>query len=184
MKYFIGFMITIGLLILLIILLMRGGGDTVKPKTTKTLASYSSTNAEVSFLNSGPINAASEHNQILITVDRDYVTYRQLIGYDGQVVVTRRFKNTQNAYNNFLSALGRAGFTKGRIAENLLSEKGFCPLGQRFVFEMNQGTEQIQRYWATNCGNPKTYLGNLSVTISLFQAQVPNYVDLSQNVQF
>lgn len=183
MKYFIGYLITIGLLILLIIFLMRGGGgDQPAVETTKTLASYASTDAEVSFLNEGPINAASEHEQILITVDQDYVTYQQIIGYDGHVTATKRFNNTQNAYRAFLSALGHAGFTKGDKDESIQNEEGRCPTGHRYIFEMNEGTEQIQRTWATNCAGVKTFLGSVDLTITLFQAQVPNYSTLSQNV--
>lgn len=183
MKYFIGYLITIGLLILLIIFLMRGGGnDQQAPVTDKSLASYASTDAEVSFLNEGPINAASEHEQILITVDQDYVTYQQIIGYDGRVVMTKRFSNTQNAYSAFLSALGHAGFALGDDNESLQNEKGRCPTGHRYIFELNEGTDQIQRTWGTNCSGAKTFLGNQSLTITLFQAQVPNYSTLSQNV--
>ncbi len=182
MKYFIGYLITIGLLILLIIFLMRGGNDRQAPTTEKTLASYASTDAEVSFLNEGPINAASEHEQILITVDRDYVTYQQIIGYDGRVMMTKRFSNTQNAYSAFLSALGHAGFTMADDKESLQNEKGRWPTGHRYIFELNEGTDQIQRSWGTNCGSAKTFLGNQSLTITLFQAQVPNYNTLSQEV--
>ena len=182
MKYFIGYLITIGLLILLIIFLMRGGDERQAPTTAKTLDSYASTDAEVSFLNEGPINAASEHEQILITVDRDYVTYEQILGYDGHVVVKKRFNNTQNAYSAFLSALGHAGFTQGDDDESLQNEKGRCATGHRYIFELNEGTDQILRTWGTNCGGAKTYLGNQSQTITLFQAQVPDYNTLSQNV--
>lgn len=182
MKYFIGYLITIGLLILLIIFLMRGGNDQTAPVTTKSLDSYASTDAEVSFLNEGPINAASEHQQILITVDQDYVTYKQIVGYDGHVVMTKRFANTQNAYSAFLSALGHAGFTRGDSNESLQNEKGLCPLGHRYIFELNEGTDQIQRTWATNCAGSKSFLGNIGLTITLFEAQVPGFSTLSSNV--
>lgn len=175
-------MITIGLLFLVIILIIRGGGNNPQV-VTRTLASYASTGSEVSFLNDGRINAASLHAQVLITVDAQKVTYRQLVGYDGQVVSTRHFANTQNSYSVFLSALANVGFAKGLAKKSIASEKGVCPLGQRYVFEMNQGSDQIIRSWATSCG-VRTYNGNPSATIQLFQAQVPGYQELTQNVQF
>ncbi len=182
MKYFIGYMITIGLLILLILFLIRGGNNPGAPHTTKSLASYATTDAEVSFLNEGPIVAASEHRQILITVSRDTVTYQEIAGYNGHVIVTRNFSNSQNAYSQFLSALGHAGFTKIDNAEALQNEKGLCPTGHRYIFELNQGTKQLERGWSTNCGGARSYLGNTDLTITLFQAQVPDYSTLSQSV--
>lgn len=177
-------MLLIALLILLIVLIIRGGNSDQPVIPTKALASYSSTDAQVSFRNDGRINAASLHRQILITVDRDYVVYKQLIGYDGQVVMTKKFANTENSYNVLLSALGHAGFTRRDEDPALQNEKGYCPLGQRYIFEMNEGTKEIQRSWGTSCGGgPKTFLGSLNTTITLFQAQVPNYSTLSNNVQ-
>lgn len=176
-------MLLIALLIFLIALLVFGRPDQAPVVPTKDLASFSSTDAQVSFRNDGRINAASEHRQIQITVDRKYVVYKQIAGYDGQVAMSRRFANTQNAYNVFLSALGHAGFTRRNEDKALANEKGYCPLGQRYIFEMNEGAQQLQRSWATSCGEPKTFLGNLQTTISLFQAQVPNYSSLSSNVQ-
>lgn len=184
MRYFIGFMLLIALLILLIVLLITGGGrDDKVVIPPKELASYSSTDAQVSFRYDGRINAASLHRQILITVDRDYVVYKQLAGYDGQVILTRKFANTENSYNVFLSALGHLGFTESDDDPALQNEKGYCPLGQRYIFEMNEGAEQLERSWATSCGGTKTYLGALTTTISVFQAQVPNYSQLSSTVQ-
>lgn len=183
MRYFFGFLITIGLLFFVIILIMRGGGNDTQV-TTRTLASYASTGSEVSFLNDGRINAASLHTQVLITVDAEKVTYRQLVGYDGHVVATRHFANTQNAYSAFLSGLANVGFAIGLGEEgSTASEKGVCPLGQRYIFEMNEGSKQILRSWSTSCGT-HTYKGNASSTIQLFQAQVPGYQELTQNVQF
>lgn len=182
MRYFVGFMLLIALLIFLIVLVVmgRGGGPAIP---TKTLASFSTTDAKVSFLNDGMINSASEHRQILITVDRDYVVYKELIGYNGRVAASRKFNNTEVAYNNFLSALGHAGFTLINKDPALQNEKGYCPLGQRYIFEMTEGSEQLQRSWATSCGDPKTFLGSLQVTIDLFQAQVPQYQELTANVE-
>ena len=47
------------------------------------------------------------------------------------------------------------------------------PLGDRYVFELSQNGQNIQRYWTTSCGTPKSYLGAQTLTISLFKAQVP-----------
>lgn len=181
MRYFIGFLVTLGLIILLIVLLLSGGG---KSKVrAKTLPSYASTDAQASMLIDGPVNADSLHQQVRITVDRDNVTYEQISGYDGQVVNTQTFSNTENSYNVFLHALQHAGFTLKSNNPAIQDDTGYCPLGDRFIFELNQDGNNLQRSWASNCGNPKTYLGSLDLTMTLFEAQVPGYEDLAAGLQ-
>lgn len=184
MRYFLAFLIALLLIFWLIFLIFRGGNNKPKvPSTTKALTSYASTNAEVRMTIDGPINAAQIHQQVRITAGRDDVTYEELKGYNGDVVNQRHFSNTQEAYAVFLSALNHAGFTQGTKDPVLKDERGYCSLGDRYIFELIQSGQDIFRYWATSCGNPKTYLGALTLTISLFKAQVPNYTDLTQNVR-
>lgn len=178
MRYFLGFLIAIGLIILVIILIFRGPSKPKVPATSKPLDSYVSTNAEVIMTTDGPVNAESLHQQVRITVERNNVTYEQINGYGGNVANQKVYANNADAFENFLKALSKAGFTRGNNDKALADEKGFCPLGRRYVFELTQGTQTLERYWATSCGNPKTYLGNLNLTLNLFQAQVPDYNDL------
>lgn len=179
MRYFLGFLITIGLLILLIILLFRGGDKPKVPSTSRTLDSFASTAAEVSLTTDGPINAESIHSQTRITVSRDEVTYERLRGYNGDVTDTKRYANTQEAYKVFLLALKRAGFTQTDTDPVLKDERGYCPTGSRYIMALENEGKNIVRSWATSCGKPKTYLGNVSLTLTLFQAQVPDYNKLT-----
>jgi hypothetical protein len=181
MRYFFAFLATLVLIFLLIFLLFRGGGNPKIPLTIKTLHSYASTDAEAQLTIDGPINADLNHQQVRIRVNRDDVTFEQLQGYDGNVINTQSYANTENAYTNFLFALARSGFTNGNNDPNSSDERGFCPQADRYVFQLRQDGKDIERYWATSCGNPKTYLGSLNLTLSLFQAQVPNYTELTQN---
>lgn len=186
MRYFIGFLVVIGLLIALILLLFTGGGGNgqpKKPKTPMSLADYASTDAVVRLSIDGPINANENHNAIRITVGQTDVTYQQIQGYEGTVVNQQVNANNQSAYSNFLYALGHVGFTQGDNSKALANEKGRCPLGRRYVFELIDGNgHDIQRYWATSCGGTGTYKGLLNSTIQLFQLQVPNYNNLTTNV--
>jgi hypothetical protein len=181
MRYFLGFLITIGLLILVVVMLLRGGQNN-RQIITRSLTKYSQTDSQVSFVREGPVNAASLHRQIKITVDRRHVVYQEIHGYDGRVANTKTFTNTPNSYNAFLSGLERAGFTRGNIDPALANVIGRCPLGQRYIFGLDQDDKQIQRFWATSCGGQRTYLGNLNGTINLFQNQVPNFSVVSQKV--
>jgi len=197
LRYFIGFLVTIGLIILLVVLLFSGGGDNngngsqnggnqpatgSKPKTVDDLAAYASSDAVARLTIDGPIVADQNHQAVRITVGQDDTTYEQISGYQGSVVKQQSFVNNQNAYSNFLYALGRAGFLKGDDSKTLANEKGYCSTGNRYVFELIEDGNDIQRYWATNCGNPKTYKGNLNLTLTLFRAQVPGYNDLAQDL--
>jgi len=172
-----------GLILLLIILLFRGGGKPKVPVTSKTIDSYATTNAETILTIDGKVNAASLHKQLRITVDRDDVKFEQIDGYEGNVVKMEHYPNNESAYSNFLLALGHAGFTKGDNTKALRDERGYCAQGQRYIFELRQDNKDIQRFWATSCGKPKTYLGVLSLTLELFQSQVPNYDELTRNVE-
>ena len=183
MRYYIGFLIAAGLIILLIFLLFRGGGKPNVPVTPKTLVSYANTNAQASLTIDGPVNADQLHQQVRITVDNTEVTFEQIQGYNGSVVSQQQFSGNQNAFDVFLHALDYAGFTNGNTSKALSDERGYCALGDRYIFELSQNGNNIERYWATSCGKPKTYLGNLNLTLNLFQAQVPGYSDLVQNVR-
>ena len=179
MRYFVGFLISIGLLILLIILLVHGGGSKNKvPVSKKPLVSYASTDAVAKLTLDGPINAQSEHQQTNIYVGRDEVVYEQVTGYEGGVVKRLSFQNNQNSYYNFLSALQHVGFTLGNTKAYTGNETAVCPLGKRYTYELIQGSTKIEHYWSTSCGKQKTYLGQPGATLTLFQSQVPGYSKL------
>lgn len=183
MRYFVGFLIAIGLIILLIFLLVSGGNKPKNPVTPRTLPSYATRDSEVSMVLDGPVNSQQEHNQIRITVDRNAVIYQQIRGYNDNVVNQQTFANTQAAYEVFLRALDHAGFTKGNRSPELADERGYCPLGQRYIFELQDSGDRLERFWATSCGKPKTYLGVTSLTVTLFQNQVPGYDNLTASIQ-
>ncbi len=184
MRYFLGFLVTIILVITLAVLLFTGGGDKRPslPVSAQDLVGYASTDTQVRFTVQGPIVAQSLRQAIRITVDRDNVTYEQVQGYDGQVVNTQIFENTQNAYDYFLNALKYAGFNRGDTNPALKDSIGRCSTGQIYLYEVLKDGDTVQRYWASSCGGLKTYLGNISITRTLFQAQIPDYGDVSAGV--
>jgi hypothetical protein len=183
-RYFIAFIAAIILIILLIMLIFHGGSKPKVSKTNKALDTYASTNAEVILTIDGPINADQEHQSASITVSSDSTVYEQIQGYQGDVVKQESYPNNVDAYSNFLYALEHAGFTDGNSASDLANEKGYCPLGDRYIFELSQNGQNLERYWATSCGGIKTYNGSLGLTLTLFQDQVPDYQDLTNNLNF
>lgn len=183
MRYFIGLIITLGLLVLLIVLILSdGGGKPANKPLGKPLYEYASTDAQTILTIDGPINAESLHQQVRITVDNAEVTYEHIQGYQGNAVDTHIFANNQDAYDAFLHALMHEGFTAGNDSSKLKDGSGYCPTGQRYTFELTQDGNTLKRYWSTSCGNVGTYLGNTKITLELFQAQVPGYQQLTQNI--
>lgn len=182
-RYFIGFLLTVGLIILLIVLLFHHGGNGKVPVTKTPLISYANTDTIVRETIDGPINAPQDHRQLQITVGRDTTTFEELSGYDGNVVKSQSYPMSQNAYSNFLYAIDRAGYTLGNTTSTFKNERGYCPEGRRYIFEVIQDGKNLERYWVTNCsGTPKTFNGKASVIIDLFRAQVPDYNNLTDDL--
>jgi len=182
-RYFIGFLLTVGLIILLIVLLFHHGGNGKVPVTQAPLTSYSNSDTVVRETIDGPINAPATHRQLQITVGRNNTTFEELSGYDGNVVKSQSYDMTENAYSNFLYAIERAGYTQGNTDRALKNERGYCPEGRRYIFEVIQDGKDLERYWVTNCnGTPKTFNGKASLVIDLFRAQVPDYTSLTSDL--
>lgn len=183
MKYFVGFMASVVIIIIMLVVSLGNSGK--KPATKnapKTLASYASTDASVRMIIDGPVSANQTHYQIRVNVSRDKTVYEQINGYEGNVIQSEVFANNQNSYTNFLSALERAGYMRGDKQPENANYLGYCSLGTRYIFSLSQGSEKIQQYWSTSCGGSGTYLGNLNLTLRLFKAQVPEYNNLSNNI--
>jgi len=177
MRYITGILIAIGLVILTIILIVKafsGGGSNPSVPTQIDLNSYASTSAVMRMTIDGPVNADKTHNQIRVTVGRDETKLELLKGYEGKIVSTKTFANNQNSYTQFLHALNVAGFTKGNVDPNVRDERGYCPAGERFIFEAESGGQDVMRWWKTSCAEGN-FRGKSDVIRSLFKAQVPDY---------
>lgn len=181
MRYFIGFLVSIGLIITLIILLFSGSSSP-KQATPKLLSSYAGTNAVVQMTIDGPVTAQQTHTQVRVTVGRDQATFQQFQGYDGIIVKSKSYDNTANSYNVFLRALAHAGFTQGNKNATINDSTGYCPLGEVYTFELIDSGNQLEKFWTTSCGSPKTFTGNASLVTSLFRSQIPDYQTLIQNI--
>ena len=182
MRYFIGFLITIGLIILLIVLLFHHGGGGKVPATKTPLINYASTDTVVRETIDQTINAPQNHRTIKITVGRDNTTLELIQGYDGNPLTTKTYPMTESAYSAFLHALQHEGYTLGNDDSALKDERGYCPLGIRYVFEVVDGSgSDIERYWTTSCGGnvPATFRGKTSAIQQLFRLQVPDYDKLT-----
>lgn len=186
LRYLLGFGLVIVLLFVVIFMIMRGGNDKSKvPETKRELISYvNDTNVTISETIIGPINAAQNHDEIQIRVTNQSATVDFSKGYDGNVVNSRNYPVTTAGFSEFLSSLEKAGYTLGNNDEKLKDDKGYCSTGQRYIFEVQEGSQTIQRYWITSCGGTKTYKGKLGLTNELFKAQIPDYDDIMEDASF
>lgn len=184
MKYFLGFTAVILLVLVTFILIWRGftgGGD--EPEVPPPLTDYTFTSVSVRLTIDGEINAQQEHQAIRMTVSRSESRLEVLNGYDRKLANSKSYPSIQEAYGNFLRALDLLGFSEGIDNPDLEDERGYCPSGQRLIYEIVDGTEVIQRYWSTSCSSSQgTFEGEARSIRSLFQKQIPDYRDLVRDV--
>jgi hypothetical protein len=174
MRYFLGFLVSIGLIILVFVLVLRGFGGKPEP-TRNPLTDYANSNTIVRMTVDGPIVADQQHQAYRITVGQSETRIETLQGYEYDAIDTKIYDNNQEGYANFLRAIDLAGYTKG-VADadgQAQDERGVCANGNRFIFEIINGTSQIERYWSTSCGNNGTFKGNTQAIKQLFDRQIP-----------
>ncbi|HSW37609.1 MAG TPA: hypothetical protein VLG37_04560 [Candidatus Saccharimonadales bacterium] len=180
MRYLAGFLLTLGLLILLIVLIFNHGGGNKVPVTQKPLVSYANTDTITRLTIDGAIVAPENHRQVQIEVGRNATTFEILQGYDGNVINKQIYPMTLSAYTNFLFALQHSGYTLGTTESKLKDERGYCPDGRRYIYEIEDAAgKKIEHFWSTSCGGLATFKGKSSLVLDLFHAQVPNYDQLT-----
>ncbi|HXY17851.1 MAG TPA: hypothetical protein VEH48_00295 [Candidatus Nitrosopolaris sp.] len=183
----------IGIFILVILgfLLIITSGHGKKPAAPKTTApavlalpDYATTDATTSMTIDGTINGDELHRAIRITIGNDSRELQIIQGYSGHVLSTQSFYDTQDAYGVFLRAINNTGFlTKLKNSTAPSDERGQCPQGNRYIFELDQNGTTLSRLWASDCGAAVGTLGgNSSLLQSIFELQIPGYQNLVQNV--
>ncbi|MDB5166099.1 MAG: exported protein of unknown function [Candidatus Saccharibacteria bacterium] len=188
MRYFFGFLITIGLIILafvLIINLTGRGSDTstVQSGQQSVLTSYANTTKTTRLTVDGIINADELHRQVQISVGQNQAVMNVIGGYNGNVIKFQSYENNQNSYSEFLYGLQAAGFNRGDPDPKKSNESGACPTGRRISFDVYDGNQRLQHYWTTTCGGG-TFKGNLDAVLALFQRQIPDYDTLTRDVVY
>lgn len=136
----------------------------------------------VSFTIQGKVVGDDDYRSIRITVTSSTRTLDILKGYEQTAVSTAQFSNNPKAYDIFLRALEIAGYTKTKNSR-YATEQGVCPLGNRYIYGVQSGTESVQRSWSATCSGFGSYNGNPSLTRQLFQSQITDYSKLVSGVQ-
>ncbi|HSX32989.1 MAG TPA: hypothetical protein VLF91_01485 [Candidatus Saccharimonadales bacterium] len=182
MRYFLGFLAAVGLIIVVFILLLRGfTHHAAAPTNQITLSDYANSQTVVQISVDGPINANQNHVGYQITVGRDSASLQVFSGYQGTVTTQKTYPNNQAAYDSFLKALSVYSFTKGNADSKLADERGTCPLGDRYTYSIVSGGQNVQRYWGTSCGGG-TFQGKGIQVRELFIKQIPDFSQLTKGL--
>lgn len=182
MRYIIGLLAIIVLIVFGIVIFTGDGNDEPVTEQGIVLNEYADTDASVTLVIDGPIIASEEHRTVRITVSRGQRLIEVLKGYDGQVIRSKTFNNTEASYESFLYALGNVGFTKSRKPSQD-SYRSVCPDSNRYVYEINENGENKQQLWSADCRrNYGSLAGEEDDIINLFEAQIPGYRELTQDV--
>lgn len=189
MRYFITFLIGIGLVVLVIVLLIRaifGGGSETPETQAPQLNSYANTNVVMRLSVWSQVEANQTHQQMRIDVSKYSSDIYLYNGYENTLVKNETFPSNPKAYTDFLNGLELAGYTKGNPDKALANWQGYCPFGVRYIYEIIDGAKTVQQYWSTSCGaqQPKTFLGNTTTVTGLYKAQIPDFSTFTQNTSF
>ena len=184
MRYIVGVLIAIGLVILVIVVIIKlifGGGGS--PKTAqKPLTDYANTGVTVQMTIEGAVVADQNYREIVINVGQNQSYVDVFQGYQNNLLTNKTYNNNAVAYATFLRSLQFAGYTLGNPNPNLADERGRCALGNRYVFEILQGGQDLQRYWTSTCSGVKTFEGSFGLVRALFIRQIPDYGKAIQGV--
>jgi len=178
MRYFLGFLAVIALIVLVFILVLRGLSGPRQSNVQTLLTDYSETETVMQLTIDGAVKSDQEHRAVRITIGRDQNMIETIQGYQGHVLKSQTYPNNEDSYYVFLRAIQLLGYTKGDPDTAKSDERGVCPLGRRYIFEVVTGSASVQRYWSTSCGRG-TFKGVPGNTRKLFQLQIPDYGKLT-----
>jgi hypothetical protein len=181
MRYFLVFLITVGLIVLVFVIILKSFSS-APSKPVTPLVDYSNTNTVIEITIDGPVNDNQDHNAVQMIVGQTQSEINIVQGYQNAVVNTQSYPNNSAAYGWFLRSLDLAGYTEGKSNSNLTDYRGYCSTGDVYVFQVLTGSTVNEQYWATSCGGPGTFKGNMSLVETLFQAQFPDYGDITSNI--
>jgi hypothetical protein len=182
MRYLLGFLVAIGLIILVFVLILHAFSGGTSTSTTKPLSDYANSQTTVEMYIDGPITADQTHYEMEMTVGNDESQIELMQGYQGSVVNNVTYANNSSSYNEFLRALDISGFSKGNTSKTATTNPaGYCAFGNRYSFKITTGDKTNQNFWSTSCGGQGTFKGNEPNVKALFIAQFPAYNSLLNN---
>lgn len=187
MRYGIAVIIVILFAIIGSVMLIGRGNSGKKPaslaKTTK-LADYASIEtSRISWTMQGRLVGEDQYRAVRVTVTRSTRTVEILDGYGERTERKAEYKNSAEGYQTFTRALDLANFGRERVVKNP-DERGVCPLGNRYIYRVQDGSREVMRTWSDTCvitDGPSA--GTPSLITQLFKSQIPDYSKFTAGVQ-
>ena len=131
----------------------------------------------------GRLVGAEDRRSIRITVSANERRLEVLSGYNGEVINSQSFPNTQTAYKAFLSGLGGQGFMTAKKTD-IVDPQSVCTNGLHHYYTLTEGSEKKSDLWSVSCDKSGTFNGRSTKTIrELFQRQIPEYGQQIQGVK-
>lgn len=193
MKYFIGTVIIIFLILIgAVVLVSRPKNKTTTSSTTTSttatgasatvLTDYARSGTRVVLTQEGIINGSDKHRAIRVTISENLRKIEIIQGYEGKVINSASYANDPSAYDAFLHALASANFITEAKNVKVGDEKGACPTGLRYGYNLEDGSGTVKHLWSTSCGGAGNFAGNPSLARQLFRQQIPDYTKLTSGV--
>lgn len=143
------------------------------------LTEYIRPNTSVKVTVEGPIVADEKFESYEIEVGQDFRRITVYKGYGKSVVAQKSYDNNDQAFDQFMRALAKVGFTNA-IATTSSDERGTCATGSRYTYELKDFDESVQRLWGVSCSaNNGSFAGSGPSVRALFKAQIPDYKDIA-----
>lgn len=156
-----------------------------EPQQRVSLVQQAGSDSTAELRIAGPVVARERHQIIEIEVSQDSRSVAVLEGYEGEsnVIRSRSYGNDQAAFRNFIAALDTANFNVAKESE--VERLGACPQGQRYTYTLTDGGTPAVDLWGTSCGEEQgTFAGNAKLVQELFIEQIPDYEDVTEEVDF
>lgn len=176
-KAFFGFLVFVLIIITLAVTIIsfssKSENGTNLPKIE--ISKYIKTDSQAVYTVRGRIVANEEHKGYRITVTKTSRKLEILSGYDNRVVSSKTFSNTEAAYEEFIYALQRAGFS----SLNNDDLRGICANGSLYTYEFSNEDKLLARQYSSTCGDKS--LKNFHPD-NLFKTQIPEFSQLTSGI--
>lgn len=185
MKAVLGIFGIILILLVMIVFLFTRGPSPATPEGERRvdLAEYADSAATATYTIQGALVAEEDYREIRISVNRNSRDIEIIRGYNNSIIASQTFSNTQAAYDEFLHGLKNAGFSSSKEAR-YETEKGVCPLGKRFIYELEEFGDRLVRLWSSSCNRSDGSLaGNSTLIGRLFENQIPGHREITRDIK-
>lgn len=183
MRYGIAVLVAVFLLIIgSVVIISRsigsGPAQVESARVTKVAEYSASDDARVSWTVQGPLVGDDEYQAVRITISQDKRVAEFLRGYALRVENRVEQDNSPEGFVAFTRALDEAGFGQERNVEQA-DERGVCPTGNRYVYRLTEGSNEVMRTWSDDCDDDNgPFAGPDAFEVhELFRMQITDYYE-------